>query len=161
MAIARTHRFPITMLDAFPRGLVLVGDIEQALEYTSDRNATPRQRIDAPVEEGGTGLPLWSANVTDPSEPKAKKASFAVLVASSHQPVPVNPEVLPGMRAVEFDGLTCTPRVAGQGEYKSLSYQFFATGITGDSNTPRASVPSSKPSAQPATAPSTKSDKAA
>lgn len=135
MAIERNHRFPIDFGTAFPRGLVLVGDITAKTEYRPDRSKVARQEVDEQ-----TGLLVWAANVTDPDEARAKKASFAVLLLAPVQPVPATPEVLPGMRQVEFEGLTVTPTITGQGEFKSLGYRFYATGIKGDTNAVRPSV---------------------
>lgn len=43
--------------------------------------------------------------------------------------MPTTAEVLPGMRAIELDGLTAEPRVAGNGEFKYQSYVYRATGF--------------------------------
>jgi hypothetical protein len=128
MAVAKGYRFPIEFSDAFPRGLVLMGEIGPDNEYESreDRAAgrPVRQRIDE-----RTGKRQWKATVTDPDEPNAKRASFEVTFIADVQPVPVSAEVLPGMRPIELEGLTAEPRIAGNGEFKYLSYVYRATGF--------------------------------
>lgn len=140
MAISRGFRFPIEFGKAFPQGLVLLGEISPATKYNPNPNAPAEQLIDYDLKTGeGTQLPLWKATVTDPHEDKAKRASFEVLFISSHQPVPVTEEIVPGtgMRMIELEGLTAEPKVMGQGEFKYQGYQFRATGIKGDTNTPK------------------------
>lgn len=128
MAISKGHRFPIEFADAFPQGLVLVGEVSPDNEYQSreDRAAgrAVRQRMDEV-----TGLRQWKGTVTDPDEPNGKRASFDVTLLAGVQPVPTTSEVLPGMRPIELDGLTAEPRVAGNGEFKYQSYLFRATGF--------------------------------
>lgn len=140
MAISKGFRFPVKFHEAFPQGLVLLGDIVPATRYNPNPNAPVEQLIDwNPKTEVGTQLPVWKASVTDPHEDKAKRASFEVLFVSSHQPVPASPEIVPGtgMRMVELEGLTAEPKVMGQGEFKYQGYTFRATGIKGDTNTPK------------------------
>lgn len=128
MAIFRGYRFPIDFNEAFPQGLVMVGAVAPDNEYQSreDRAAgrPVRQRIDEV-----TGKRQWKAAVTDPSEPNAKRASYEITFLADVQPVPATSEVLPGMRPIELEGLTAEPRVAGNGEFKYLSYVFRATGF--------------------------------
>jgi hypothetical protein len=128
MAIPRGHRFAIEFEDAFPQGLVLVGDIAPDNEYQTREDKAAgrpvRQRID-----DVTGKRQWKATVTDPDEPHGKRASFEITFVADVQPVPTTSEVLPGMRAIELDGLTAEPRVAGNGEFKYQSYVYRATGF--------------------------------
>src|SRR3954469_25893373 len=128
MAIMKGHRFPIEFDNAFPQGLVLVGEVAPGNEYQSreDRAAgrPTRQRVDEV-----TGKRQWKATVTDPDETKAKRASFEITLLADVQPVPATSEALPGMRPIELEGLTAEPKVAGQGEFKYLSYAFRATGF--------------------------------
>jgi hypothetical protein len=77
-----------------------------------------------------TGKRQWKATVTDPDEPTAKRASFAITFIAEIQPVPPSTEVLPGMRPIELDGLTAKPRVAGNSEFKYQSNLYRATGFT-------------------------------
>lgn len=128
MAISRGHRFPIEFADAFPQGLVLMGEVAPDNEYQSreDRAAgrPVRQRIDEV-----TGKRQWKATVTDPDERNAKRASFEVTFLADVQPVPATSEVLPGVRPIELEGMTAEPRVAGNGEFKYQSYVYRATGF--------------------------------
>jgi hypothetical protein len=124
MAIERDVRFSVEHDEAFPLGLVLVGEVGPDNEFQENRNAPARQKID-PM----TGKRVWKATVTDPHEQKAKRASFDVLFLADVQPVPATSEVLPGMRPIELEGLTAQPKVAGNGEFKYLSFVFRATGI--------------------------------
>lgn len=128
MAIPRGHRFPIEFADAFPQGLVLMGEVAPDNEYQSreDRAAgrPVRQRLDE-----STGKRQWKATVTDPDERNAKRASFEVTFLADVQPVPATSEVLPGVRPIELEGMTAEPRVAGNGEFKYQSYVFRATGF--------------------------------
>ena len=128
MAIYKGFRFPIDFDEAFGQGLVMVGEVSPDNEYQSreDRAAgrPARQRVDEV-----TGKRQWKATVTDPSETKAKRASFEITLLADVQPVPTTSEVLPGMRPIELDGLTAEPKVAGQGEFKYQSYVFRATGF--------------------------------
>ncbi|GAB2988579.1 hypothetical protein LWP59_08590 [Amycolatopsis acidiphila] len=128
MAISRGHRFPIEFDEAFPQGLVMVGEVSPDNEYQSreDRAAgrPTRQRVDET-----TGKRQWKVTVTDPSEPNAKRASYEITFLADVQPVPTTTEVLPGMRPIELDGLTAEPRVAGNGEFKYQSFVFRATGF--------------------------------
>ncbi|MGW4485418.1 hypothetical protein ACWEOE_16465 [Amycolatopsis sp. NPDC004368] len=137
MAIDKGHRFCIDFDDAFPQGLVMVGEVSPDNEFQSreDRSAgrPTRQRIDEV-----TGKRQWKVMVTDPAETKAKRASFEITFLADVQPVPTTSEVLPGMRPVELEGLTAEPRVAGQGEFKYQSYAFRAMGF-------KASASASKP----------------
>jgi hypothetical protein len=128
MAISKGHRFPIPFDEAFPQGLVMVGEVVPDIEYQSreDRAAgrPARQKMDE-----ATGKRQWLVTVTDPDEGKAKRASFEVVLLADVQPVPATGEVLPGVRPVELEGLTAEPRIAGNGEFKYQSYVFRAAGF--------------------------------
>lgn len=128
MAIARGHRFPIEFADAFPQGLVLMGEVAPDTEYQSREDRASGRPVRQRVDEL-TGRLQWKATVTDPSEANAKRASFEVTFLADVQPVPATSEVLPGIRPVELDGVTAEPRVAGNGEFKYQSYVFRATGF--------------------------------
>ncbi|MBP2471507.1 hypothetical protein JOF53_000379 [Crossiella equi] len=128
MAIQKGHRFTVTFDEAFPKGLVLVGEISPDFEYQENKNREPRQKVDSL-----TGKRQWVGTVTDPDESKAKRASFQVTFLADVQPVPSTAELVPGMgmRQIELDGLTVEPRVAGTGEYKYQGWLFRATGFKG------------------------------
>lgn len=128
MAISRGHRFPVEFAEAFPQGLVLLGEIAPDNEYQSREDRAAGRPVRQKVDEL-TGKRQWKATVTDPNEPNAKRASFEVTLLGDVQPVPTTSEVLPGVRPVELEGLMAEPRVAGNGEFKYLSYVFRATGF--------------------------------
>lgn len=140
MAIKKGHRFEVSFEEAFPQGLVLLGEIGPDTKYNPDPNAQKEQKVDLDKDGLGTGLRQWKATVTDPNEDKAKRASFEVIFLSSHQPIPVGQELVAGtgMRMVELEGLTAEPKVMGQGEFKYQGFQYRATGIKGDNQTPKA-----------------------
>lgn len=128
MAIPKGFRFPIEFDEAFPQGLVMVGEVSPDTEYQSREDRAmgkpARQRVDEV-----TGKRQWKVTVTDPAEPNAKRASYEVTLLADVQPVPTTSEALPGMRPIELEGLTAEPRVAGNGEFKYQSYVFRATGF--------------------------------
>ncbi|UGT63411.1 hypothetical protein [Nocardia asteroides] len=139
MAIKRGFRFPIESGAAFPGKLLLMGEIGPAIKYNPDRSALAEQERDYNPKTGeGSGLPLWSATVSDPDEEKAKRASFEIKFISEHRPVPAGQELAPGIWLIELEGLTAEARVMGQGDFKYLGYVYRATGIKGDNNTPKA-----------------------
>lgn len=142
MAIDRGHRFAIEFGEAFPQGLMLLGEIGPDIRYNPDKNAPQVQELDV-AKDGSpiTGKRRWKATVTDPNEDKAKRASFEVIFLADVQPVPATPELVPGtgMRMIELEGLTAEPKVMGQGEFKFQGYTFRAMGIKGDTNAPQAS----------------------
>jgi hypothetical protein len=128
MAIPRGHRFPIEFADAFPQGLVLMGEVGPDNEYQSREDRAAGRPVRQRVDEL-TGKRQWKATVTDPDERNAKRASFEVTFLADVQPVPSTSEVLPGVRPIELDGMTAEPRVSGNGEFKFQSYVFRATGF--------------------------------
>ncbi|BCJ27494.1 hypothetical protein [Actinocatenispora sera] len=123
--LERGTRFPTPFEVAFPKGLLQNGSVVPDYEYNPNKNAPKVQKRDE-----ATGLLQWKANVTDPSETNAKRASFALLFTAAVQPVPETPELAAGtdIRFIELDGLTAEPRVMGQGEFKYLGYIFRAEG---------------------------------
>ena len=80
MALPRDQRFPVSFGEAFPLGLVLVGDIGPDTEFQPDRTKPAHQRVDEI-----TGLRIWKAAVMDPSETKAKRASFEMFFLAEVQ----------------------------------------------------------------------------
>lgn len=144
MAISRDHRFGIEFDEAFPQGLVMVGEVSPDNEYQSREDKAANRPVRQKIDEM-TGLRQWVCSVTDPDEIKAKRASFEITLTATVQPVPMTSEVLPGMRPIELEGLTAQPKVAGQGEFKYQSYLFRATGFKaavssgGRSNAPKTS----------------------
>ena len=128
MAIARGHRFEIEFGEAFPRGLVLVGDVAPDTEYQTREDKASGRPVRQRIDEV-TGKRQWKGTVTDPDEPNGKRASFEITLLADVQPVPTTAEALPGMRQIELEGLTAEPRVAGNGEFKYQSYAYRATGF--------------------------------
>jgi hypothetical protein len=128
MAIPRGHRFEIEFDNAFPQGLVLIGDIAPDNEYRNREDKAAGRPIRQRIDEV-TGKRQWKATVTDPDEPHGKRASFEITFVADVQPVPNTSEVLPGMRPIQLEGLTAEPRVAGNGEFKYQSYVYRATGF--------------------------------
>jgi hypothetical protein len=128
MAISKGHRFPIDFGDAFPQGLVLMGELAPDNEYQSREDRAAGRPVRQKVDEV-TGKRQWKGTVTDPDERNAKRASFEITFLADVQPVPTASEVLPGMRPIELDGVTAEPRLAGSGEFKYQSYVFRATGF--------------------------------
>lgn len=134
MAIPKGHRFPIDFNEAFPQGLVLVGEITPSTEYQTREDKAAGRAVRQRIDEV-TGKRQWKATVTDPDEPNGKRASFEITFVADVQPVPTTTEVLPGMRPIELDGLTAEPRVAGNGEFKYQSYVYRATGFKAGAST--------------------------
>ncbi|HEV7976363.1 hypothetical protein [Amycolatopsis sp.] len=128
MAINRDHRFRVEFDEAFPQGLVMVGEVSPDNEYQSREDKAAGRPVRQRVDEV-TGKRQWVCTVTDPDEIKAKRASFEITLTADVQPVPTTSEVLPGMRPIELEGLTAQPKVAGQGEFKYQSYAFRAEGF--------------------------------
>lgn len=128
MAITKGHRFPIEFDDAFPQGLVLMGELAPDNEYQSREDRAAGRPVRQKIDEV-TGKRQWKGTMTDPDERNAKRASFEVTLLADVQPVPTTAEALPGMRQIELEGLTAEPRLAGNGEYKYQSFIFRATGF--------------------------------
>src|SRR3977135_2202395 len=122
MAIPRGYRFNIMFDDAFPQGLVLIGDVAPDNEYQTREKAAGRPVRQKLEERTGTGQ--WKATVTAPGEPAAKRASFEITLIADVQPVPTTVEVLPGMQPIQLDGLMGEPRVAGTGEVKYQAHVY-------------------------------------
>ncbi|WP_439377386.1 hypothetical protein [Amycolatopsis lexingtonensis] len=128
MAIEKGHRFAVAFDEAFPQGLVMVGEVSPDNEFQSREDKAAGRPVRQRMDES-TGKRQWKFLATDLGETRAKRASFEVTFLADVQPVPSTPEVMPGMRPVELEGLTAEPKVAGQGEYKYQSYVFRATGF--------------------------------
>ncbi|AXK85728.1 hypothetical protein SAMN05421776_11492 [Nocardia farcinica] len=120
--------------EAFPKGLFLLGEIEPVIEFNKDRNAPKIQKQELDADGNGTGRRLWKGTVTDPDAPNAKSASYDVIFASPHQPVPAVAEIVPGMTPIELEGLEIKPKIQGSGEFKSIGWMIRAAGIKGDTS---------------------------
>ncbi|MCE5288111.1 MAG: hypothetical protein LLG14_02610 [Nocardiaceae bacterium] len=135
MALPRDQRFPVPFGEAFPLGLVLFGDIGPHTEFQPNRTKPAHQRIDEI-----TGLRIWKAAVLDPAEKKSKRASFDLFFLAEVQPVPAAPELIPGVRPVELEGLTAQPKVMGQGEFEYQGFLYLASDIKQSGNAKPASA---------------------
>ncbi|MDT5259521.1 MAG: hypothetical protein QOD10_4601, partial [Mycobacterium sp.] len=74
MAIPRGYRFNIMFDNAFPQGLVLIGDVAPDNEYQTREERAGGRPVRQKIDEV-TGQRQWKATVTDPGEPAAKRAS--------------------------------------------------------------------------------------
>jgi hypothetical protein len=151
MPVPYGKRFPIEFEEMFPDGALMVGAVEPDMEYLS-REEQNRGRKPKQNKDDITGLLLWKVTVTDPSATRKNDASVVVVIAAPHQPVPPEGvEIAPGVkvRLVVFEGLTVTPKLEGQGEYKRLGYTARATGMRGVQarSTSRPSSAEQKPAA--------------
>ncbi|MEV4156595.1 hypothetical protein AB0J48_26590 [Nocardia salmonicida] len=136
---------PTDFRSVFPQGVVLLGEIEPDQEFSSDRNAPKRQKIDVDREGNGSRKRLWKATVMDPAGAGkgAKNAGFDITFVSDVMPVPASAEVMPGFRPIELEGLMLKPRVVGNGEFKSIGFYIRATGIVGDNSGAKVNTPAS------------------
>ena len=119
--------------EMFPEGALMVGAVEPDMEYLSREQQGRGRRAKQNTDEI-TGLLLWKVTITDPSATRKNDASVVVVIAAPHQPVPPEGiDIAPGVkvRPVVFEGLTVTPKIEGQGEYKRLGYAARATGMRG------------------------------
>lgn len=132
---------------AFPMGVFLLGNIEAVTEFNQDRSAPKRHQLDFDRDGNGTGKRLWKATIMDPTGGKAAQAGFDVVFVSDHQPVPSTPEISPGLRPIELEGLMLKPKVVGNGEFKSIGWNIRATGIVGDNSGAKANQPAASKAA--------------
>lgn len=120
----RDLRFPTEFAQHYGRwGLIQLTAVQPDTEYTGVPGKVGPQKRD-PV----TGLLVWKIGVTDPGEPNSRRASYDVYLLSDTEPVPTTPEIVPGVRPISLVGMTVQPRIAGQGEFKYLTYIVRATG---------------------------------
>src|SRR5699024_2409117 len=126
MGMDKFHRFDVEFETAFPRGLVLNGEIEPDNEFQENRNAAPRQKVDEQ-----SGKRMWKGVFSDPAHVKEAEASVKVTFLADQQPVPTTDEFVPGcgMRPVVLEDLQVSPRVTGQDKFKKLGWAYFATGF--------------------------------
>ncbi|MFF0493603.1 hypothetical protein ACFYTQ_31675 [Nocardia sp. NPDC004068] len=125
---------PTDFRSVFPKGVLLLGDIEAQIEFSEDRNAPKRQALDFDREGNGSGKRLWKATIMDRAGGKANQASFDITFVADQVPVPSEPEVMDGLRPIELEGLLLKPRVVGNGNFKSVGFYIRATGIKGDNS---------------------------
>ncbi|MFB7723145.1 hypothetical protein [Nocardia sp. NPDC056100] len=128
---------------------MLIGSIEPMTEFSQNRNAPKRQRVDLDDNGNGTGKRLWKGTVADPTGIGEKNATFDVLFIADVQPVPSTAPVSPGFTPVVLEGMQVKPKIAGSGEFKSIGWKVRATGIVGDTSGSKVApvdVPASRPS---------------
>ncbi|MEV0340575.1 hypothetical protein AB0H49_16225 [Nocardia sp. NPDC050713] len=126
--------FSVDFGEAFPMGLVLMGEVQPMTEFSSDRNAVKRQRVDLDKDGNGTGKRLWKGTVTDPAGSGARSTSFDVTFVADVQPVPSAAPLMPGITPIVLEGLQIKPKIQGSGEFKSIGWTIRATGIAGDNS---------------------------
>ncbi|MER7500889.1 plasmid replication, integration and excision activator [Nonomuraea pusilla] len=123
---------PVTFDMVFPYGCYIVGDVEPVKDFDASTNGRFVQARDKQ-----TGELVWQVSVMD-ADPslKAAQKTLAVKILSPVQPTP--PTAMPGMpfTPVEFDQMTVTPYVNGNGR---LAYSIRVREM-------RAPRPASKPS---------------
>ncbi|MEU0875742.1 hypothetical protein [Nocardia brasiliensis] len=119
---------------AFPNKLLFMGEVSALTEFSRDRNAPKRQKVDLDDDGNGSGKRLWKGTVADPSAMGSRNASFDVIFVADVQPVPVGAPVSDNVVLVELEGLQVKPKVVGAGEFKSIGWSIRATGFKGDSS---------------------------
>ncbi|MFD6391827.1 hypothetical protein [Nocardia sp. NPDC060259] len=127
----RNFRFHPAFADFYARGLYQVGPVIPDTEYTGDPLRPGPQRRDPVTHEL-----VWKIAVLDPAEKHPRRKAYEVMLLSNSEPVPTTGEIGPDMRPIELTGLIVTPRVAGQGEFKYLSWVVRATGYAPGPRTP-------------------------
>lgn len=75
MAIYKGFQFPIEFADAFPQGLVLMGELAPDNEYQSREDPAAMRPVRQKVDEV-TGKRQWKGTVTDLDDSTSKRASF-------------------------------------------------------------------------------------
>ncbi|MGS2808431.1 hypothetical protein [Nocardia sp. MW-W600-9] len=140
---------PTDFAAVFPQGLILVGEIEPDQEFSSDRNAPKRQKIDVDRDGNGSRKRLWKATVMDPAGAGkgAKNTGLDITFVSDVVPTPSSAEAMPGFRPIALEGLMLKPRVVGNGEFKSIGFYIRATGIVGDNSGAKANQPAAQKAA--------------
>ncbi|WP_174556143.1 hypothetical protein [Nocardia pseudobrasiliensis] len=118
--------------EACPMGMYLLGEVSPILEYSKDKDAPKRQKVDLDKDGNGTGKRLWKATVVIPDGSNAKSVSYDVTFVADVRPVPSVGEAVPGMTPIVLEGMVVKPMLAGSGEFKSITWAIRATGIKGD-----------------------------
>ncbi|WP_063056211.1 hypothetical protein [Nocardia salmonicida] len=140
---------PTDFAAVFPQGLMLVGAIEADEEFSSDRNAPRRQKLDMDRDGNGSRKRMWKATVMDPAGAGkgAKNTGLDITFISDVMPTPPADEVVPGFRPIALEGLMLKPRVTGNGEFKSIGFYIRATGIVGDNSGAKVNEPAARKAA--------------
>ncbi|MER6950260.1 plasmid replication, integration and excision activator [Nonomuraea sp. NPDC000554] len=102
---------PVTFEMVFPHGCYIVGEVEPVKDFDASTNGRFVQARDKQAREL-----VWQVSVMD-ADPtvKAAQKTVGVKILSPVQPVP--PAPMPGLpfTPVEFDHMTATPYVNGNG----------------------------------------------
>jgi hypothetical protein len=88
MAIPRGHRFPIEFDNAFPQGLVLIGDVAPDNEYQTCEDKAAgrpvRQKID-----NVTGKRQWKPRSPTPTNPRGRDSRWSTLRLNDLESLPL------------------------------------------------------------------------
>lgn len=82
MAIYKGFRCPIEFADAFPQGLVLVGELAPDNDYQSQEDRAVMRPVRQNVYEV-TRKRQWKGTATDPDESNSKRAPFEPRIAGN------------------------------------------------------------------------------
>jgi hypothetical protein len=118
---------PVHFGQVFPHGAYATGGVDKVRDFDRSSRENFVQAVDK-----DSGLPVWSIDVID-NDPEARKANKTVTVKIAAKVQPIMPEAPAGwpFTPVEFDGLTVTPYVNGQGR---LAYSFKASSVRAPSS---------------------------
>ncbi|MFC7381863.1 plasmid replication, integration and excision activator [Sphaerisporangium rhizosphaerae] len=102
---------PVSFDMVFPHGCYVVGEVEPVKDFDASTNGRFVQARDKQTRE-----PVWQVAVMD-ADPTLKPAqkTVAVKILASAQPVPPAPMAGLPFTPVEFDGVSVTPYVNGNG----------------------------------------------
>ncbi|MEU7942243.1 plasmid replication, integration and excision activator [Microbispora bryophytorum] len=102
---------PVSFAMVFPHGCYLVGEVEAVKDFDASANGRFVQARDKQ-----SGELVWQIAVMD-ADPQVKPAqkTVAVKIIAPVQPVPPAPVAGLPFTPVEFDGVTVTPYVNGNG----------------------------------------------
>jgi hypothetical protein len=127
--MAMKRRFKVSMGDAFPHGVFVVGPVEPVNDF--DKSTKERKVQDVSKDSGRL---LWQVQVLD-GDPEARKGDKTITVKIEADVQPVPPAALPGLpggldlRPVVFEGLNVLPYVDDNGQRPRLAWSFRATGL--------------------------------
>ncbi|MCU1641197.1 MAG: hypothetical protein JWN03_1472 [Nocardia sp.] len=145
MGIKSKHRFALPFEAAFEKGALLVGEVEPVFTYDSRRRAytTEQERDEL------TGQLKWKARLMDLDlDVKGKQSGLDLIFLADVRPVPVTQEITPNVRPIQLEGVTVEVRASVQGDFATMTFAYWATGIKGDtsgSKLPPMDVPASRP----------------
>ncbi|MEV6225100.1 hypothetical protein AB0M13_25960 [Nocardia fluminea] len=138
---------PTDFRSVFPKGVLLLGEIEAQAEFSEDRNAPKRHALDFDRDGNGSGKRLWKATIMDRAGGRANQAGFDITFVADVMPTPSAEEVMEGLTPIELEGLLLKPRVVGNGQFKSIGFLIRATGIKGDNSGAKINQPAASKAA--------------